>query len=67
MKESMDFVLKRGGETKKVLLEDAMHRFFYRNYQELLTPEEQRKYASVILTDKKSLTSRVMAKGNSLE
>lgn len=48
-KESMDLVLKRGGVTKKVLLEDAMHRFFNRNYRELLTPEEQRKYASVIL------------------
>ncbi|MBO5974983.1 MAG: hypothetical protein J6P95_04635 [Paludibacteraceae bacterium] len=49
MKESMDLVLKRGGVTKKVLLEDAMHSFFNRNYKELLTPEEQRKYASVIL------------------
>lgn len=48
-KESMDLVLKRGGVTKKVLLEDAMHRFFNRNYKELLTPAEQRKYASVIL------------------
>lgn len=48
-KESMNLVLERGGVTKKVLLEDAMHRFFNRNYQELLTPEEQRKYASVIL------------------
>ena len=28
MKESMDLVLKRGGVTKKVHLEDAMHRFF---------------------------------------
>ena len=48
-KESMDLVLKRGGVTKKVLLEDAMHRFFNRNYRELLTPAEQSKYASVIL------------------
>jgi len=48
-KESMNLVLERGGVTKKVLLEDAMHRFFNRNYQELLTPAEQRKYASVIL------------------
>lgn len=45
----MDLVLKRGGITKKVLLEDAMHRFFNHNYRELLPPEEQQKYASVIL------------------
>jgi hypothetical protein len=30
-----------------------MHSFFNRNYKELLTPEEQRKYASVILWLKK--------------
>lgn len=47
-KESMDLVLKRGGVTKKVLLDDAMHRFFNRYYRELLTPDEQRKYACVI-------------------
>ena len=47
-KESMELVMQRGGVTKKVLLEDAMHRFFNRYYQELLTPQEQRKYASVI-------------------
>ncbi len=46
--ESMNIVLQRGGVTKKVLLEDAMHRFFNRYYKELLTPVEQRKYASVI-------------------
>jgi len=49
VRESMDLVLKRGGVTKKVLLNDAMHRFFNRNYRELLTPDEQRKYASVIV------------------
>ncbi len=48
-KESMDLVLKRGGVTKKVLLEDAMHQFFAANYKELLTPAEIRKYSSVIL------------------
>ncbi len=48
-KESMDLVLKRGGVTKKDLLDDAMHKFFNRYYRELLTPEEQKKYSSVIL------------------
>lgn len=48
-KESMELVMKRGGVTKKVLLDDAMHKFFNRYYQELLTPAEQKKYASVIL------------------
>ena len=46
--ESMNLVLQRGGVTKQVLLKDAMHRFFNRYYQELLTPAEQRKYACVI-------------------
>ena len=48
-KESMDLVLKRGGVTKKDLLDDAMHQFFAANYRELLTPAEIRKYKSVIL------------------
>lgn len=47
-KESMDLVLKRGGVTKKELLEDAMHKFFNHYYRELLTPEELEKYKSVI-------------------
>lgn len=41
-KESMDLVLKRGGVTKKVLLEDAMHRFFNHNYRELLPPKNSK-------------------------
>ncbi len=48
-KESMDLVLKRGGVTKKDLLDDAMHQFFAANYRELLTASEIRKYKSVIL------------------
>ena len=48
-KESMDLVLKRGGVTKKMLLDDAMHQFFAAYYKELLTPQELQKYAGVIL------------------
>lgn len=39
----MDLVLKRGGITKKVLLEDAMHHFFNHNYRELLPPRRTAK------------------------
>ena len=49
MKESMDLVLKRAGVSKKILLENAMHRFCNRHYLEYLTPEELEKYSSVIL------------------
>ncbi len=47
-KESMELVLKRSGVPKSKIVENAMHAFFVRNI-DLLTPEERRKYASVIL------------------
>lgn len=47
-KESMELVLKRSGVSKKTIIEDAMKRFFVAN-MDLLTPEERKKYKSVIL------------------
>lgn len=47
-KESMELVLKRSGVSKKTIIEDAMKRFFVVN-MDLLTPEERKKYKSVIL------------------
>lgn len=47
-KESMELVIKRSGVPKKVIVENAMHAFFQGNI-DLLTPEERKKYASVIL------------------
>ncbi len=47
-KESMELVIKRSGVPKSKIVENAMHAFFVRNI-DLLTPEERRKYASVIL------------------
>ena len=47
-KESMELVIKRSGVSKSKIIENAMHAFFVRNI-DLLTPEEKRKYSSVIL------------------
>ncbi len=47
-KESMDLVIKRSGVSKKTIIETAMKRFFVANI-DLLTPEERKKYKSVIL------------------
>lgn len=47
-KESMELVIKRSGVSKKTIIEDAMKRFFVANI-DLLTPEERKKYKSVIL------------------
>jgi hypothetical protein len=47
-KESMEIVLKRSGVPKSKIIEYAMRMFYIRNI-DLLTPEERRKYKSVIL------------------
>ena len=47
-KESMELVIKRSGVPKKRIYENALHAFFAGNL-DLLTPEEKKKYASVIL------------------
>ncbi len=47
-KESMELVIKRSGVPKKRIYQNALHAFFAGNI-DLLTPEEKKKYESVIL------------------
>ncbi len=47
-KEVIDLIIKRSGVTRQDIVQTAMHNFC-RNNIDLLTTDERRKYASVIL------------------